>query len=556
MKRKLVSMLLCAAMLGTLVVGCGKKEEGGGDEPMHISVASYFMGPVDEEKDDITPEVERILREKHGINVELEPVYIEQANYGEILNTRLTGGTAPDVFLAQSPQTLQNYYDNGVIKTWSEEFFKENAPDVYEFIMNGGPHGNYADYVDLWKKISFRDDEMIICAAIKPESAVPWRQLIYRGDWLENLGVTEDQLPKTVDEFVDLMYRFAKEDPDGNGQDDTYGCSVTALRALFGAYGMTNGFISSEVSSFWHEQEDGTLMNEDISDNAKEVIKIARQMYEDGVIDPEFVTGSESIAGAYWAVSNGFVNGRYGVSALAGIDHYRLKGVTGPQDAGGPCAQEYWGVNGEDATFVYGPWPAGPDGDYGNSIGIPIEVQESAVYNADMSDEKLAVIFQILNAFATDDELYMLERYGVEGEHYTLTEQDSVAVNGEKYDAAGLNEVGVGAVRSLYGFDRAFSDRAYDLAFYNEPAIANRLEWLSKDQYDSYMMNAVYEVLPSESDLAAEVNTYRDETWVKMITGELDPEADWDAFVTQYLSIGGQTLMDEANEWYEANKLQ
>ena len=35
-------------------------------------------------------------------------------------------------------------------------------------------------------------------------------------------------------------------------------------------------------------------------------------------------------------------------------------------------------------------------------------VSESAVYNADMSDEKLALIFKILNAFATDDELKSL----------------------------------------------------------------------------------------------------------------------------------------------------
>ena len=97
------------------------------------------------------------------------------------------------------------------------------------------------------------------------------------------------------------------------------------------------------------------------------------------------------------------VNGLYGVSANASIDHYRLKEVMG--DDGGRCAQEYWAVNGPDSTFVYGPWPAGPNGDYGWVTGYAVAVSESAVYNAAMSDEKLAVIFQILDAFATDDEL-------------------------------------------------------------------------------------------------------------------------------------------------------
>ena len=57
------------------------------DEPIKISVAGYMFGPIDNEKDVITPLVEQQLKEKHGINVDIEVVYIEQANYAEILNT-------------------------------------------------------------------------------------------------------------------------------------------------------------------------------------------------------------------------------------------------------------------------------------------------------------------------------------------------------------------------------------------------------------------------------------------------------------------------------------
>ena len=78
------------------------------DEPIKISVAGYMFGPIDNEKDVITPAVEKMLKEKHGINVDIEVVYIEQANYGELLNTRLSGGTAPYVFLAQSTTTLSS----------------------------------------------------------------------------------------------------------------------------------------------------------------------------------------------------------------------------------------------------------------------------------------------------------------------------------------------------------------------------------------------------------------------------------------------------------------
>jgi len=538
MKGSRILALLLAVMMIMALAPTAMAE----DEPVKISVASYMFGPVDNDKDVITPLVEQQLKDKHGINVDIEVVYIEQANYAEIVNTRLAGGTAPDVFLAQSATTLASYYDQGVIKSWDESFFQENAPDVYNFVMNGAAYGDLAGDVEAWKKASMKDGKMIVIPSFKPDGSMPYKTLIYRGDWLDKLGVTEDALPKTVDEFVALMGRFANEDPDGNGQKDTYGCSITGMKALFGSYGLGIGFSGSD--SYW-VNKDGTLVNDDITDEAKEVIGILAGMYADGLIDPEFVAGKESVEGSYWAISHGMVNGLYGASANASIDHYRLKEVLG--DDGGRCAQEYWAVNGADSKFVYAPWPAGPKGDYGWQVGTPVAVSESAVYNASMSDEKLALIFKILNAFATDEELYMTAFAGIEGEHYQKNEDGTIKrlMGNEE-----LNAVGVWGCRSLYGNDRAFSQLAYDLAFYKDPSIANRLNWFKKDQYNSYIQNAVTETLPS-AELTAELNTIRDETWVAMIRGEKSLD-EWDAYVQTWLDAGGQTLTDEANAWFAA----
>ncbi|MBR3105911.1 MAG: extracellular solute-binding protein [Clostridia bacterium] len=539
MKGTRILALVLAAMLVIGLAPAALAE----DEPVKISVASYMFGPIDNEKDVITPLVEQQLKEKHGINVDIEVVYIEQANYAEILNTRLTGGTAPDVFLAQSATTLNTYYDQGLIKTWSKEFFQENAPAVYEFITTGAAYGDLAGDVEAWWKAAMKDGEMVVLPSFKPDGSMPYKTLIYRGDWLDKLGVTEETLPKTVDDFVALMGRFATEDPDGNGKDDTYGCSITAMKALFGAYGLGTGFSGS--TSYW-VNKDGVLVNSDVTDEAKEVIGILAKMYADKLIDPEFVAGKESVEGSYWAISHGMVTGLYGVSANASIDHYRLKEVLG--DDGGRCAQEYWAVNGEGSTFVYGPWPAGPNGDYGWMVGTPVAVSESAVYNADMSDEKLALIFKILDAFATDEELYMTAFAGIEGTHYEKNENGTIKRLMGNED---LNAVGVWGCRSLYGADRAFSKLGYDLAFYNDVTIANRLNWFKKDQYNSYIQDAVTVTLPS-NDLFSDLNTIRDETWVAMIRGEKSLD-DWDAYVQTWLNAGGQTLTDEANAWFAGN---
>ncbi|MBQ6646342.1 MAG: hypothetical protein IJM56_06650, partial [Clostridia bacterium] len=300
----------------------------------------------------------------------------------------------------------------------------------------------------------------------------------------------------------------------------------------------------------WYEK-DGELINADVSEKSKEVLAILADMYADGLIDPEYVKGKESADGAYWAASAGLINGLYGASANASIDHFRLKEVLG--DNGGPVAQTYWQVNGDDAEFVYAPWPAGPDGDYGWAVGYAVAVSESAVYNKALENdpEKLATIFQILNAFATDDELYMLASYGIENEHYTMV--DGRPVRNPDMTNADFNEVGVWGCRSLYGADRAFSELAYNLVFYNDPSIANRLNYFKLDQYNSYIQNAVSVTLPSEGEVLAGLNTLRDEYYNAVIKGEKNLEGDWDAYVAEYNSLGGAQLYAEANEWF-ANK--
>ena len=197
MKKKFISLLLCSAMAVSLLAGCGNdaaetskesskeapkseasssaaesKEEAVSTEPMHISVAGYFFGPVNDEKDVITPAVEARLLEEHGINVDIELVYIEQANYAELLNTRLAGGTAPDVFLAQSNTTLETYYDQGVIASWDMDFFAENAPDVWNFITSGAAYGDLIDDVDMWKEYACLDGEMVTIPSFKPDGSI------------------------------------------------------------------------------------------------------------------------------------------------------------------------------------------------------------------------------------------------------------------------------------------------------------------------------------------------------------------------------------------------
>ena len=110
-----------------------------------------------------------------------------------------------------------------------------------------------------------------------------------RTDWLENLGL---EAPTTMDELIEVARAFRYDDPDGNGQDDTWGigfqkdivkddgASPGSYEGFFAAYGA--------YSKAWLKDENGQIAYSGINPGMKEALIQLNQMYKDGLIDPEF----------------------------------------------------------------------------------------------------------------------------------------------------------------------------------------------------------------------------------------------------------------------------
>lgn len=530
----------------TVSEGSEAKEETAIKWSGTISVAPYMVGPV--ENDEITPLLEEKLLE-YGYDVTLENVYIENNQYSEILNLKLASGEAPDIFYCYSTNNLQQYRDQGLIATWDEEFFRENAPNLAAFIDAGEPDGANADVADTyWAMAKFGGEEMCVLPSYAVSSGCPVN-VVYNKQWLDNLNA---EVPETLDEFVELMYRFTNEDPDGNGKDDTYGFSTTMLNVIFGAYGSFPGFLHMD-KGHWYEV-DGKLVSCNVMDGNEEALKLIKQLYDDGVIDPEFITGENT--GGYWALSQSFMNGRIGVTHSAGIVHYQsaMYDKEGNQiSSDGRCLSEFKAIQGEDAEVVVGPWLEGPNGDRGGFLRYSFNIAEGTVYNAALNDdpEKLAAIFAIRDIFNTDDELAELAVWGIEGKHFYYAEDGYPITNVEIVpDSVAKLAVGIEAMRSVY-------DANYTTLTASNSSPAEKYKIELKAQYEGLAntvgyLSKVWGSLPSDSDYSGELETYRDETWLNMIQGKI--ELDWDAYVEEWYNRGGQILTEEANEWYEQNK--
>src|SRR5699024_8153295 len=100
--------------------------------------------------------------------------------------------------------------------------------------------------------------------------------LSYRTDWAEAVGITE--APQTVEEVYDMLYKFTYNDPDGNGQDDTYGLELTKYTGPLDIIQTWFG-----VGNQWVEQ-DGQLVPVHQTEEYMEALNWMRKIYEDGLV--------------------------------------------------------------------------------------------------------------------------------------------------------------------------------------------------------------------------------------------------------------------------------
>jgi len=507
-----------------------------------ISVAPYMFAPVDTARDIITPALEELIRERLNMNVTLNNVYIEWGNYRELINVRIASGTAPDVFLGAGEVLIHEYYRQSAIASWERSFFEENAPGITAFINGGGTRNAHVERVDQWWYASQLDGSMLSFPRLDSPLFMPPRQgMVYRGDWLDNLGVPHDEIPHQLDEWLELMYRFVNEDPAGDGRNN-FAFSTSLVISLFTAHGVFPGFVGA--NAHWTEV-DGRVINNDVHPVNKEVLALLQTLYADGLIDPEFILG-ENTGGGHWAISHGFINGMYGVTSGGSFDHWRPREVQ--NDAGGIVAQEWWGVNGPDAEYVFGPWVVGPEGHHGFWVFNGFALHESYVLNAALNNdrEKMAAIFQVMDFLASNDDVAMLAFFGVEDVTFQRN-ADGTAFQHITPEEA--NAMGVRAMRGLYGPSMPFNAMIQEYGFYRSPSAAFQLKWLARPYHNSRLRNAILTPPPSQGLFIGELNSYRDEIWIQIIRGEL-PVDYFDDFVEEYMRRGGQVLYDEANAMF------
>ena len=339
-----------------------------------------------------------IIREELGIN--LEYVIVPPAGDGEAkVNAAAAANDLPDLFQIVSStrgkerDNLYNYYELGLL-----------APVDDMFAMMPERTKNHYSSQTLLDMVTF--DGSIYGLPEPP--IIPKREgFCIRQDWLDALGL---EAPTTPEELLAVATAFTTQDPDGNGQDDTYGYGAfiegpgvgRRFNPIFGAYGVLDvwNFVDGTASSFELNVRDPEYYK---------AMEVMIALNEAGLVDPDWPTLSKDEFRARWK------QGKFGImwedfAALTNKSNYAPFDDNFPDGywtplppLTGPGGESYYGL--DEATFNL------------------FAVSQNA-----MDDGKKEAIARLLEWIATDG--YYLLGFGEEGVNFNLDDKGFINLEG------------------------------------------------------------------------------------------------------------------------------
>ncbi|MDF2923460.1 MAG: hypothetical protein K0R57_2374 [Paenibacillaceae bacterium] len=265
-------------------------------------VTVKIMGQFDEAN--LAPTDKKFVEQLEQLtNTKLEFIIPPSTGYKEQLQLALATGDLPDLLLFTDINdiNLRNAVDNGTIIPVND--YLKAAPNLLPY-----------SYEESWKALRFNGDDKIY--GIPRTSIVREDSFFVRQDWLDRLGIA---LPAnhevTIDTFKEIMRRFTKDDPDGDGKSNTYGFALS----LNGSKVLGPMLVSQYGLLGWQEASGGAYKytNEMYAKDAtsfKKALAFTADLYKERLLDPDSGTldsskANERFQSGVTGVKRGFVGG-------------------------------------------------------------------------------------------------------------------------------------------------------------------------------------------------------------------------------------------------------
>ncbi|RIX51402.1 extracellular solute-binding protein [Paenibacillus nanensis] len=449
---------------------------------------------------------QKYLEERYNVK------FVNMRGTDENYKTMIASGEIPDIFPHNITEAdMTNWARQGVIAEIDMEEIKKYMPSYTAHVEEVDPNA--------WN-IGIIDGKNYGVPRIWLNGAYGFIPT-YNGEWLEAIGYKEP--PKTIEELEDVLTKFRNNDPDKNGQKDTYGISgrgkdvrVQLFNSIYAAYGVNPYHFKLAA--------DGSVTWGGITDESKEALKLLNQWYKSELIDPEFMTDDGALLDQKWSSKKiGYIDHK--------MYHHLFGAVAGNTENG--------------ITAVYGKGLIGPAGKSIVMSNGPLQVPLMFGKQVQEDEAKRIRILQMLEDLATKDEVYLRTVFGVEGESYDLV--DGVPVMKEEFTATAdpAREMGIG------GFYNPLIER--DTGTWKFHFTPDKLEFRDKVNAGLETTSDILgpTAMETKGKYMATLTTLQDEFYIKAIIGDEDIDKAFEGFKNQWLKTGGQELLDEATKIYQ-----
>lgn len=381
---KMTGLVLAGTLLCSLIAGCSAGTDGKGaasssdvnvDESKKekITVAIYDRGNLNPEEGTMDQN-----RWTEWINanapVEVEFIAIPRWTSADKYSALLASNSAPDLILEYDSSLLQKMITNGSLMPIGD--LVDQYSTTYKELLN-----KYS----IMEKMGTVNGELYLFA--RTDNPYPNHVAFIRQDWLDKLGLS---MPETSEELYDVAEAFAMQDPDGNGQNDTYGYSLSfvggrMLEYMFGL-GTQGRFL-----------DDGTEFNY-AWDRMKSLTQFKKNLFENGIVNKDYAADSSGEQ-----ATQDFISGKLGIIV-----------INNAASISGQKIIENFYENNQEGQLEVMQVPSSEYGQYNTAINPPTQVVGGI--NANCKNPE--AVIKYIDWLNSSEDIYNTLKYG--GEEYSV----------------------------------------------------------------------------------------------------------------------------------------
>ena len=481
------------------------------DEPTTLS---YFVADdsnaaimtTDWNDNEFYQEMER----RTGVHLEFEMV--SSADYQTNFNLMIASGNLADMIYVGA-----SYYAEGVDAAIDDGYFLDLTDLVDEYM----PNYEKIRTSDIQYELLSTTDSGRLGAVyeLRQSKQGPWLGLWIRQDWLDDLGL---ETPVTFDDYHEVLTAFKNE-------KGATAPLILNFSGSDGEFGTMSGGLN--VLNSWQLDETGKVNFGPYMDAWKEYVTIMHQWYTEGLIDPDFMATDERTADMAKVVT-----GASGLFAAL----YTMPSV--------------YEAASEDPNMNLAPVnpPVMNEGDEGHIRLRDSYTSGNTAISAD--SENWEVALRWLDYLYTDEGA-LLANYGVEGDTFEFDENGKPVFT----DKILNNENGWTMTQTMASYlcpsagIANWSDWTRELAGVPEKDQACYDVWseFSDDWRLPSSVTLTQEESTERAALYADISTIVKEQTAQFISGALDIEENWDAYISALEASGMERAIEITQAAYD-----